>query len=96
MSNRELSERWGFTVFDADSVAGPPAEHDRWTHIAFTWDRQHCRFFVDGIEYTNDGMASRSRYFCRSGKVLSRLQPMDVDDVPLAEKSLMSSFTQKR
>ncbi len=50
------NQRWGFTVFDSDSVAGPPAEHERWTHIAFTWDGQHCRFFVDGVEYSNDGI----------------------------------------
>ncbi|MFA6928848.1 MAG: LamG domain-containing protein [Lentisphaeria bacterium] len=50
------NQRWGFTVFDSDSIAGPPAEHDRWTHIAFTWDGQLCRFFVDGVEYSNDGI----------------------------------------
>ncbi len=52
MNNRT----WGLNVFDSMSVYGPRAEHDVWTHLAFTWDGGECRFFVNGTEYTSHGV----------------------------------------
>lgn len=52
MNNRN----WGLNVFDSMSLRGPRAEHDAWTHLAFTWDGSECRFFVNGTEYTSHGV----------------------------------------
>ena len=49
-------KQWGFTIHDAISLFGPPAENGRFDHIAFTWDESECRFFVNGKEYTNNGV----------------------------------------
>lgn len=56
--------RWYMYATNAGSISanipGPLAEHNRWTHIALTWSPSELRFFVDGVEYTLDGVPFKS------------------------------------
>ncbi|MBQ9503230.1 MAG: LamG domain-containing protein [Lentisphaeria bacterium] len=49
-------QRWNFTLYDAVTMPGPPAEDGRWDHIVFTWDGSESRFFVNAKEYTDNGV----------------------------------------
>ena len=48
--------RWLFTIHDSISLTGPAAENGRFDHIVFTWNESECRFFVNGKEYTENGV----------------------------------------
>ena len=47
---------WGFNIHDAISLRGPKAQNGRFDHIAITWNASECRFFVNGKEYTDNGV----------------------------------------
>ncbi|MBQ7209058.1 MAG: LamG domain-containing protein [Lentisphaeria bacterium] len=49
-------QRWNYTLYDAVTMPGPAAEDGRWDHIVFTWDGSESRFFVNGREYTDNGV----------------------------------------
>ena len=49
-------KHWVFTIHDAISITGPGTKDNRFDHIAFTWNESECRFFVNGTEYTIDGV----------------------------------------
>ena len=49
-------KRWSFNVLDSATMYGPPARHGKWDHLAFTWDKNECHFYVNGKEYTLNGV----------------------------------------
>ncbi len=50
------NRRWSVNVMDSAVIAGPAAKHRHWDHLVFTWNRQECRFFVNGEEYSFNGV----------------------------------------
>ena len=49
-------KEWLFTIHDAITLRGPKAVDGRFDHIVFTWNESECRFFVNGKEYTDNGV----------------------------------------
>ena len=47
---------WLYTIHDAITLRGPKAVDGRFDHIVFTWNDTECRFFVNGKEYTDNGV----------------------------------------
>ena len=56
------NKRWHYVVNDQYSITGPEAKHGRWDHLAFSWDGQNCRFYVNGKEYNIDGVPIKMMY----------------------------------
>jgi hypothetical protein len=51
-----FQKKWSFNVLDSATMQGPQAQHNKWDHLAFTWDRNECHFYVNGKEYTLHGV----------------------------------------